>query len=213
MGQKSLWNPEGKVALDYLKDKRNLSEDIIKQFKVGYCPREESYFLAGRIIMPVFDVYGNLIALSTRDFEAPKEYQHWHEPFDKSNYLYGFDIAKKYIQWNKQVIVVEGQFDVMALHTYLLPMTVGIFGTAFSIMHVSRLARYCKDFYLVFDDDKAGDECRNRSKKMYKDYNLGSYGINFYYPILPQKLDPDEYVVKYGKDAFINEITKEVNSV
>jgi DNA primase len=201
-GQKSLWSPEGEVALTYLREKRHLSDEVIRRFQLGYCPREENHFLAGRVLMPVFDAHGQIIAISTRDYEAPKQYQHWHESFDKLNHLYGLDVAKRFAQWNRTVIVVEGQFDVMCLHSYGLPMTVGVFGTSFSIMHVARLARYCSDFYLVFDDDTSGDAGKDRAAKLYNDYSLANYGINFFPVTLPERLDPDDYVFKYGKEAF-----------
>ena len=213
ISQASLWSPKGIKALTYLREVRHLSDEVIRKFQLGYCPRDENHFLAGRILMPVFDAHGQLIAFSTRDYEATNGFKHWHESFDKSNYLYGLNIAKKHIQWNKQAIVVEGQFDVTCLHSYDLPMTVGSCGTAFSIIHVAKLARYCSDFYFVLDDDEAGDAGVVNIMKMYQVYSLKSLGLNFIPVKLPNKLDPDEYVFKYGKASFTQILVKRKQEV
>lgn len=207
-GQLSLWKPEGKIALDYLRNQRHISDDVIKRFQIGYCPREVSHELAGRIIMPCFNVHGDLIAFSTRDFEAPKRFQHWHESFDKSSYLYGLDVAKKAIQWSDKAIVVEGQFDVMGSHTHKLPMTVGLFGTTLSIMHVALLARYCSEIYLVFDPsqragDTSGEDATKRAMELYYEYCLSTYGVHFIPVVLPGQYDPDDFLHNNGKDAYI----------
>lgn len=218
MGQISLWSDEGKPGLEYLRNKRHLSDDVIKRFRIGYCPQEVNHRLAGRIIMPCFDAHDNLVALSTRDFNAPKKYQHWHESFDKSNYLYGINIAKKSIRWADKAIVVEGQFDVKCLHSFGLPMTVGLFGTNLSIMHIAMLARYCSEIYVVFDPkqregDVSGAEGVGRAMQLYHDYCLSTYGIHFIPVSLPEQLDPDEHIFKHGKDAFTRLLDKRRNEI
>ena len=217
MSQISLWSPEGEKALDYLRNKRHLSDEVIKKFQFGYCPREIQHELAGRIIMPCFDVHNNLVAFSSRDYEAPKRFQHWHESFDKSNYLFGINVAKKAIRWSDKAIVVEGQFDVTCLHSYSLPMTVGLFGTTLSIMHIALLARYCSEIYMVLDPNvvnengivnKSGEEATIRAMKLYGDYCLGTYGIHFIPVTVPEQLDPDDYVYAHGTNAFTKILDK-----
>ncbi len=222
MGQDALWSDEGKSALDYLRNKRHLTDDVIRRFQFGYCPKGESHDLAGRIIMPCFDAHDNLVAFSTRDWEAPKRYQHWHESFDKSSYLFGLNVAKKAIRWADKAIVVEGQFDVTCLHSYGLSMTVGLFGTNLSIMHIALLARYCSEIYVVLDPpetkedgniNRAGEAATIAAMKMYHEYCLGTYGIHFVPVMLPEELDPDDFVFKYGKAAMTRILEKRRNEV
>jgi DNA primase len=196
------------VALDYLRNQRHLADDVIKQFQFGYCPRDVDHELAGRIIMPIFDAYGeNVVAFSSRDTEAPKRYQHWHEQFDKTNHLFGLNVAKPHIKRTKKAIVVEGQFDVTYLHTAGFKMTVGLCGSAFSIMHVALLSRYCSEIFIIMDPDTSGDSAVERAAVMYEQYNLGLHNLVFIpvsLPSEPNKLDPDDFVYQNGPQALIN---------
>jgi len=217
VSQASLWDKEGEDALAYLKSKRHLSDEIIKRFQFGYCPRDVNHDLAGRIIMPCFDAHGNLVALSTRDYEAEKKWQHWHESFDKSSYLFGLNFAKKAIRWSDRAIVVEGQFDVTCLHSHRLPMTVGLFGTTLSIMHIALLSRYCSEIYMVLDPNvtksdgtvnRSGEEATIRAMQLHSQYCLGTYGIHFIPVTLPNELDPDDFVFQQGTQAMIKILDK-----
>jgi DNA primase len=202
--QETLWQTEGKAALEYLKEKRYLSETIIKRFQLGYCPRNLQHELAGRLIMPVFDAANNLIAFSTRDYLAEKKFQHWHESFDKSNYLYGLNIAKNHMRKTDKAIIVEGQFDTTCLHSHGLHMTVGLMGTSMSLVQIGLLARYCSEIYIVLDPESTGEEGSRKIMEMYKDNYLKKFGLNFINVRLPEELDPDEYIYKYGRDNFVN---------
>lgn len=154
--------------------------------------------------MPIFDAYGDrVVAFSSRDPDAPKRWQHWHEQFDKSNYLFGLHIAKPYIRRAKKAIVVEGQFDVTYAHTAGFKMTVGLCGSAFSIVHIALLARYCNEIYLVMDPDVSGDNAVERAAKLYVQYNLDKYNLSFIPLNLPDKLDPDDFIYKCGSQAMV----------
>lgn len=212
-GQESLWLPEGAKALEYLRVQRHLTDEVIKQFQIGYCPRDADHDLAGRIIMPCCDAYGELVAFSTRDFEAPKKYQHFHESFDKSNYLYGLHIAKEHIRANDKAIVVEGQFDVKCLHSFNLKMTVGLFGTNLSIMHIALLARYCSEVYILLDPVVSGTVATEKIMQMYREYCLATYGLHFFPVKLPEELDPDDFVFKYGRNSLVNILHKKKQEV
>ena len=147
--------------------------------------------------MPLFNSYNDLIAMTTRDVEN-EYFSHWHESFDKSNYLYGLNLAKENIRRNDKAIIVEGQFDVMCFHSFGLTMTVGVLGTAFSIIQSILLARYCSEIYLIFDPDTAGQKTLERAMDMYHQYCLPQYGIKFIPVVLPQDTDPDDYIINNG---------------
>ncbi len=201
VSQRDLWSDVGAEALAYLREKRHLSDDVIRQFKYGYCPPNSRHELAGKILMPLFNSEGELVVFTTRQPDAPKRFQHWHESFDKGSYVYGLDIAKEAIRkWDK-AIAVEGQFDVGCLHSYGFNMTVGVLGTSLSIMHVAQLARFCSEIYLLFDGDDAGQKSVDRAMELHNQYCLDMYGIHFI-PV-PISGDPDDFVVENGQKALV----------
>lgn len=212
--QKSLWSPKGAEALSYLRDKRKLSDYVIKKFGFGCCPRSDgpvqvdpiSINLQGRLIMPVFDTRGDLIALTTRDPKAEKRFQHWHEDFEKSNVLFGLNVAKNSIIKSGYAIIVEGQFDTTYAHSSGIPQVVGILGSALSFYQLVILRRYTKKIYLAFDPDDAGNKARERTMKIVKDYGMaaGTDGIKVFNVRLDS--DPDEYIMKKGKGGFIRQM-------
>lgn len=203
----SLREPEGKKALDYLKDVRKFSDEIIDKFDIGYCPLNINHDVRGRIITPVYDTYGELIALSTRHLnEEMKKGRFLHETYDKGSYLYGLCYAKDSIQKTGKAIIVEGEFDVACLHSYGLDMTVGLGGSAFTLFQIALLAKYCKNYYLMLDPDEAGSSCIERAMKEYRKYNLEAYGLKFIPVKLPPKTDPDKYVIEYGKKGMIEKL-------
>jgi len=194
----TMCKPEGKIALDYLTDERKLSKKIIKQFDVGYCPQDIDHRLRGRIITPVYDEYKNLIILSTRHLDKTHPNRFWHESFEKKLYLYGLCYAKEFIIRYNRVIIVEGEFDVMALHSNGFPMTVGICGSALSLFQIALLSKYCSYFYFLFDGDEAGRDAMERAKGIYDKYYLNVYDIHFIPVYLPKDMDPDDAIKKYG---------------
>lgn len=208
----SLWSKEGESVLNFLKNERHLSDFVIKQFKFGWCPKDIVHELSGRVIMPFFDSYGEeIIAFTSRDFDAPKQFQHWHETFDKSDYLYGLHIAKKPIIKNNLAIVVEGQFDVTCLHGYGLNNTVGVCGSSLSITQMILLRRYCSRVVLIFDPDKSGDSATSRTINMFKQWRLEK-NAQLYAIKLPGGLDPDEFVVQFGKEQMMKLIDEKIKS-
>jgi DNA primase len=210
LGAETLWSSDGEMALDYLREKRGLSEEAIKLFQIGYCPSRVDHELAGRIITPIIDPYGNIVAVSTRHLQRTKDF--WHESFDKAFFLYGMNIAKSSIMIAQKAVVVEGEFDTVCLHSHRLPMTVGLCGSAFTHFHAAILGRYCQEVFIVFDSDVnlAGEKATERvlsmmSERLSTDRYLG---MTFIPVELPATLDPDDYVRDFGRDSFIELLKK-----
>jgi DNA primase len=210
LAQQSLWNEvtdDVAEALRYYREERGLSDDVIKRFRFGYYPqrlKKAGHDWAGRLIMPLYDQHDNLTVLTSRDFRCKDKsgMPHLHEEFDKKFYLFGLPAAKpSIIRWQK-AIVVEGQFDTCYSHVRGFDVTVGILGSAFSMHHVSVLARYCSEIFLVFDADDSGYKNLTRSMKMYKSYGLQSFGIVFVPVLLPKHKDPDEFLHKESKSEY-----------
>ncbi len=196
----TLKKPEGKKVLNYLIDERKLSKEIIEQFEVGYCPQDVNHRLRGRIITPIYDAYNNLIVLTTRHLDKLHSNRFWHESFDKGSYLYGLSHSIRTIVNTNRVILVEGEFDVMALHSNGFKMTVGMCGSALTLFQIALLAKYCSYFYLLFDGDQPGKRATERAMKLYDEYYLISYGIHFIPVYLNNDMDPDDFIRKFGKE-------------
>ena len=168
---------------------------------MGYCPPETDHELRGRIITPIYNVSGELVALSTRHLDKDHNLRFWHESFDKGYYLYGLYNAKDAIRKYNKVTIVEGEFDVASFHSFGFNMTVGCCGSAFTLFQIALLSRYCTDFYLLFDGDTAGKKSIHRALDMYKKNGLEGYGLNFIPVFLPDKMDPDEFLLQNGVDG------------
>jgi len=212
LAQKTLWQEDSedvKEALNYYREERCLSDDVIKKFRFGYYPqrlKKLGHDWAGRLIMPLYDQSDKLIVLTSRDFRCKDKTKmpHLHEEFDKKLYMFGINIAKSNIIRNQKAIVVEGQFDTACSHSFGIDITVGILGSAFSMYHVCVLSRYCSEIFLVFDMDDSGFKNLSRSMKMYNNYGLESLGIKFIPVLLPRHKDPDEFLKKESKKDYVD---------
>jgi DNA primase catalytic core len=152
---------EGRPGREYLLKERGLDWDTIGKFRLGYLPFSTDVSFAGRIIMPIFDLYDDLLALSARPATSDEEVlkdvgKYWNESFHKREHLYGLNLAKHSIGRSNYVIVVEGQMDVLAMHSYGFYNTVGILGGAFTHIHGMLLKRFCQNIIVMMDGDKAG---------------------------------------------------------
>jgi DNA primase len=121
----------------------------------------------GRIMFPLPDTGGKVIAFSGRYFEKVEGSKEESEPakyvnspetplFKKSRVLYGLDRAKNFIRQADCILLVEGQFDVIMSHQSGLPFAVASSGTAITEEHLSLLSRYSKRLVLALDGDVAG---------------------------------------------------------
>ena len=150
----------------------------------------------GRIIFPIMDTGGRVVAVSGRYFEKvhgsrdddePAKYVNSPETllFKKSRILYGFDRAKQAIRKADCILLVEGQFDLILAHQSGLPFTVALSGTALTQEHLSLLGRFSKRLILALDADQAGLRSGLKSTIMaLKD------GFEVKVPTFPEGKDP-----------------------
>ena len=203
------YSSEAKEALEYLTINRGLSENIIRDFCIGYVPRSvrnefgDIHEFAGRITIPIFDQYGDIIAISSRDWRKDAYRKFWHESYPKSLHLFALSLAKKHIIKYNLCIVVEGEFDVFSLHECGMNCAVGTVGASLSLYQLSVLKRYCDDFYFAFDGDEAGEKAINRVLKLSRKYNLRGCDINLIPVYLPKDSDPDSIIRQQGKSTFV----------
>jgi len=201
LGKSTLWSNEGDGALQYLKVERGFDDENIKRFNLGYCPPRINHELCNRILIPIYDLYDNLIFLTSR---TPFQKNFFHESIsNKGLYLFGINIAKKHIIDNKKAIIVEGEYDTIFLHTMGINYVVAASGSALSVFQIIMLSRYCSEIYYIPDGDTAGRNAIVRANKLNKEYNLSSLGINFITVKMPSNCtDPDDYIKINGKQQF-----------
>ena len=155
-----------------------------------------------RIIFPLADVNGRIIAFSGRALPAGRQGFHKEtEPkylnspdtllFTKSEVLYGLDKAKDQIRKKDYTVLVEGQTDLVLSHQSGVDNTVASSGTAFTRAHLERLKRFSSRIIIAFDGDSAGEKAAERASE------LGiSLGLEVKVADLPTGLDPAEVVEK-----------------
>jgi DNA primase len=169
-----------------------LDAGLIKQNEKG-----ESYDrFRGRVMFPIFDTAGRVIAFSGRIL-VPKdeEPKYLNSPdtslFDKSKTLYGYNIAKSEIRLRQSAILVEGQMDLLMSHQAGLSNTVASSGTAFTSSHVEMLKRLTNTIIIAYDADNAGRSATLRAWKL-----ALAGGLDAKIVFLPQGLDPADAVAK-----------------
>lgn len=157
-----------------------------------------SSLLSGRLIFPIFDTYGRIIALSGRVIHDNQKPKYFNTVFQKGKNLYGLNFACKEILQKNFVIVVEGYMDVIASHRVQIENIVAVMGTAFRTEHAILLARYANQGFLLLDDDEAGRRSTERCMKKQIDPLI----IKIAPKNLPGKTkDLDEFINQNPKQA------------
>lgn len=222
-----LKSPEGEAGRKYLK-KRRLEVSTIKSFGLGYAPAkwdelknylrslgfsDEEMIAAsltvsknghsydkfrGRIIFPIIDLQGNVIAFGGRvlDDSKPKYLNSSDTPVFKKSYgLYALNFAKG--SADGTLILCEGYMDVIALHQAGFKNAVATLGTALTAEQARLMARYAKDVIVSYDSDEAGQKAAQRAIGL-----LTAVGINVRVLRIEGGKDPDEFIKAYGADKF-----------
>jgi len=160
-----------------------------------------------RVTIPIFDAKGRAIGFGSRTLgdDKPKYLNSPETPlFDKSKTLFALDKAHKTISQQDKVIVVEGYFDVIALHLAGITNAVASLGTAFTHYQVKQLLRYTpsKQIILNFDGDPAGIKATERTISEVKDL-VYSGQVQLRILNLPDGKDADEFINSHDNAAQI----------
>ncbi len=123
------------------------------------------------------------------------------EIFNKGNLLFGLDKARSAIIKEGYVVICEGYFDMITLFENGITNSVATLGTALSEFHITKLKRLTNRFYFCYDSDSAGIKASLRSIPI-----MLKNGINASIVALSNGEDPDSFVRKNGKEAFIKRI-------
>lgn len=226
---------QNKEGQEYLV-KRHFTLDIIKQFKIGYIPtlplasfgsnivpilkeaglvntdengNAYNYFSTHRISIPFFDEYGHIVGFSSRvtDNNYKPKYLHSRTSkiFKKDELLYAFNFAKDKIKETKSVIITEGQIDCIRCHQFGITDCVATCGLALSEKQLKLLKPYVKNYYIIVEDEK-GEDAIDRYYDMIIQSNYWACVKIIRLYDKNGKCDADEFLLKYGKGAFLDKI-------
>jgi DNA primase len=155
----------------------------------------------GRVVIPILDMNGKVIGFGGRGMEKDVMPKYLNSPessvFTKRSVLFGIDKARRQIAEQDEAIVVEGYFDLIALHKAGVRNAVASLGTSITEEQVSRLRNYTENITLMLDGDEAGVKSTLRLIGLF-----GEMGINGKMVVLPEEHDPDSFVRKYGLRGF-----------
>lgn len=161
----------------------------------------------GRVILPIEDARGRVVAFGgrslpelqdERDREAPKYVNSPETPiYKKSNVLFGLAHARAAAQRTGRLLVVEGYFDVISLHQAGFGEAVATCGTALTGEHAKVIAPLAKQVVALFDADEAGQRAAVKSLELFLDVGIEPRRLE-----IGEAKDPDEFIVKFGAEAF-----------
>ena len=156
-----------------------------------------------RIMFPIVNTRGQVIGFGGRVLDSgdPK-YLNSPETalFEKGRELYGLFQALKAIRTKRQVLVVEGYMDVVALAQHGIEYAVATLGTATTHYHVQKLLRLTDKVMFCFDGDAAGQRAAWRAMENALPQLIDGKNIGFLF--LPSRHDPDSFVREHGTAAF-----------
>ena len=230
-----LKTPYGKGALAYLNG-RGINQEIINSFSIGYALdsftsllsnlgrhgyKGEELLAAGlvamgrqqlydkfrnRVMIPIKDPKGKIVGFGGRvlDNSTPK-YLNTAETewFNKRRLLFAMDVAYKAIRTSRQAIVVEGYMDAISLHAAGISNVVASMGTAFAAEQAKLLQRIADEVVFCYDSDSAGRKASVRAVSIAR-----TAGLKVRIAGVPEGKDPDEYVRRYGKEAFLKVVAE-----
>lgn len=160
----------------------------------------------GRVIYPIRNHLGRIVAFGGRTItdQGPKYLNSPEHPlFQKSNILFNFDLAKRHIRKDREVILFEGQMDVISAYQVGVKNVIATLGTSLTENQAKLLKRYVDTVIICYDADRAGLEASYKAAQL-----LRQAGCDVKIADLKDNMDPDSYINKYGAHLFNDEIIK-----
>ena len=225
---KYLLSGPDKRGLEYFKE-RKLTPQTIKKYGLGYAPddwhvlrdhlrslgyRDEELITAdvckysdrgaydnfrGRVMFPIIDLRGNVIAFGGRiigDKKGPKYVNTADTPvFKKSRNLFSLNHAKN--SSSKRLILAEGYMDVISINQAGFENVVATLGTALTPEQARLMSQYASEIIISYDSDEAGQTATRRAINL-----LSAAGLKTKILKIPDAKDPDEYIKKFGSTRF-----------
>lgn len=238
--QNNIKSVYGKNAITYLNE-RKLDAEVIKEFEIGLslndnnvnkflsnkgydvnelidiglCGRKDKFIydtFRNRIMFPLYNLTGQVVGFSGRIYNGEDESKYVNSKesviFKKGNLLYNYHRALAPARENHEIIVVEGFMDVIRLYTIGIKNVVATMGTAITKEHANLIKKLSKNVILCFDGDKAGEKATISALDA-----LEKVGITPKIIRLEENFDPDDYIIKKGKESFISHVKNAMNAV
>ena len=187
------------------------NNETSKLLKTGLFSRSEKGTVydrfRSRIIFPISHQSGDVIAFGGRDYNKNDQAKYLNSPetaiYQKSNVLYGLNVTKSAItnSNNKYIILVEGYMDLLQLYQAGIEPVVAVSGTSLTKNHATIIARYNKPVVILYDGDSAGGNAAIRAG-----FVLLQAGVEVYVVRPPGELDPDDWLLKEGREALNDNI-------
>ncbi len=198
----------GKAPLcEYLIEKGFNLLEIQTAFLGGKSKKNDRMYdmFRNRLMFPVFDVNGEVVAFSGRRLNEEDERKYINTSdtpvFKKSRVLFGLNIAKN--SESGSLVLCEGSPDAIAMHQAGFDNAIATLGTAITSEHARIIARYCRTVYLAYDIDKAGRRATLKGIELLNQVGVDTKIIN----LGTEAKDPDEFIKKFGADAFRAKLT------
>lgn len=140
--------------------KNNYSDEVLKESGLFSKNYEKMPLFRNRIMFPIRTWQGNCVAFGARDLSGESRAKYINTPdtiiYSKRNVLFGFYESLPTLKEKKEIIICEGNFDVISLHQAGLTYAVAPLGTAFTVEQAKLIKRYCNKVNVLFDSDTAG---------------------------------------------------------
>ncbi len=195
------WAPDEFTLLtDHMRHLGYTDEELCAGFLCGIAKNTKHLYdyFRGRIIFPIIDVTGNIIAFGGRVIgdRMPKYLNTSDTPaFKKSRHLYALNFAKN--KCAETLLLCEGYMDVIALHAAGFGNAVATLGTAITSEQARLMKRYTKNVIIAYDSDDSGQNAADKAFRLLEDA-----GLNVKILRMENAKDPDEYIRKFGADKF-----------
>ena len=192
------------MLLKYLKS-LNYSEKLIEKSGVIAKNDTGTYYdkFRNRLMFPVLNKKGQVIAFTGRVFgDGMPKYMNSPETkiYKKGNVLFNYFFAKKAIYDEKSVVLVEGNMDALSLSINGVENVVAPMGTAITESQIKELWSVTDTIFVCLDGDNAGKKASERLSKLV--LPIISTGKNIKFVFLPNDIDPDDFIKKFGRVEF-----------
>ncbi len=180
-------------------------DELTAGFLCGKNDRETYYdAFRNRIMFPIIDVSGNVIAFGGRvmDDSKPKYKNSSDTPvYKKLRHLFALNFARHTCA--ETMILCEGYMDVIAMHAAGFTNAVATLGTALTAEQARVMSRYTKKVVICYDSDEPGQKAAQRAVKI-----LSDVGLDIAILKIPGSKDPDEYIKNFGAEKFSSVINQ-----
>ncbi len=224
----TLTSPQGRTAADYLQT-RGITPALVRRFGLGYAPDSWDALLTaltargftktelldagllvknntgglydrfrGRLMFPIIDLRQKVVAFGGRvlDDSLPKYLNSSDTTiFSKSRTLFALNLARK--SKFKKILLTEGYMDVLSLHQAGFDCAVASLGTSLTERHAKMLQQTTGEVLIAYDMDTAGRKATDRAVAL-----LQQAGVSVRILQMENAKDPDEYIRRFGRDAF-----------